>query len=59
VEKARTRGKEVKRCRCCELVKVKELKIADVKASHIRGEEKVVPKEREVHRRREVCEWEG
>ena len=34
VEKARARGEEVKRCRCCELVRDKELKIENVKASH-------------------------
>ena len=41
------------------MVRDKELKPADGEASDTVERGKGVPKEREVNRRREVCEWEG
>ena len=41
-------------------MRYKELKLEDGESSHtLGGAGKGVPKEREVERRREVCEWEA
>jgi hypothetical protein len=53
-ENTRARGKEVKNCRCSERQRAK------ARGCRSLGEwGKGVPKEREIERRREVCEWEG
>ena len=59
-EKARARGADVKRCRCGERQRVKAggwRGLAHTRWSGGRGY--LLPKEREVERRLEVCEWDG
>jgi hypothetical protein len=53
VEKTRSRGEEVRRCRCYER---KRAKLEQFEVSHTSGW-KVVSRERDVERRREV--WRG
>jgi len=53
VEKARSRGEEVRRCRCYER---KRAKLEQFEVSHTSGWN-VVSRERDVERRREV--WRG
>jgi hypothetical protein len=56
-DKSRARGKDVNGV---GVVRDEERKLDDNKALHtLGGAGEGVPKEREVERRREVCEWEG